>query len=243
MESKESELEIDTFKICVVGLGRVGIPLALTLSKKASIIGFDTRSERIERLMKLATYREEILGINFSKLNLHLTDDPKQINNCNFVIISVPVPFNEERKPNHDPLLYASKIVGSSLQKGTIVIYEYTLFPGATKEIFIPILEKYSSLTSGVDFFVGYSPGSIKTKYREHKPSNTVKVVAGHNKDVLDNLIKIYSLVFEKVHPIHSITLAEASIIIDNLEPYKFTALLNELVTLIDDLEKDDRIC
>lgn len=236
-ESKHS-----TLTVSVVELGCVGFPLALSLSNKISVIGFDTNSKRIHKLKNLVTDKDRISGTKFNKVNLHLTDDPKQLEKCNFIIVTASLPFNEKGEPNLGPLLAASKIVGAHLQNGTIVVYECILYPGATEEILIPSLEKYSLSTSGTDFYVGYSPGSINKK-KGQTPPNAIKVVAGHDQEILNIIKKVYNLAFEEVYPVHSIIAAESSIVIDNTEYFIFTALLDELAALFDCLVKDALTC
>lgn len=167
-KSEQSQLqypkEHSTITVGVVGLGCIGLPLTLSLSNNISVIGFDRSSNIVSKLNNLVLNRDSLSGNIFNKMNLHFTDDPEQLEKCNFIIITVSVPFNDKGEPNPDPLMVTSQMVGEHLQNGTIVVYECLLYPGATEEILIPALEKYSSLKADVDFHVGYSSASVKKK-------------------------------------------------------------------------------
>jgi UDP-N-acetyl-D-galactosamine dehydrogenase len=229
-------------KIAVVGLGYVGLPLAVALAKHFSVIGFDINSIRIEELKKGFDRTREVSKEELLNPNLVFTTDEKLLKEADIVIITVPTPTDEYKNPDLTALKSASRIVGKNLKKGAIVVYESTVFPGATEEICIPILEAESGLKWKKDFFVGYSPERINPGDKKHTLENVVKVVAGDTPQTARKLAQIYSKVVKAgIHIAPSIKVAEAAKVIENTQRDINIALMNELAMLFDKLGIDTR--
>ncbi|MGG4488690.1 nucleotide sugar dehydrogenase [Metabacillus idriensis] len=226
-------------KIGVVGLGYVGLPAALAISKKFPVIGFDINSKRINSLKQQVDTTGEVSKQDLNNANILFTEDPGMLRACSFIIVTVPTPIDDLKIPDLSCLISASEMIGSQMQKGTIVVYESTVYPGATEEVCIPILEKYSGLKAEEDFFVGYSPERINPGDKEHTFKSITKVVSAQNKEALDTIAKIYRTVVDKVHIAPSIKVAEASKIIENIQRDVNIALMNELAMLFHELEID----
>ncbi|QNG60908.1 nucleotide sugar dehydrogenase [Bacillus sp. PAMC26568] len=226
-------------KIGVVGLGYVGLPAAIAFSEKFPVIGFDISSKRVNSLKQHVDYTGEVSKKVLNRANILFTEDPVMLKECGFIIVTVPTPIDLFKRPDLSCLISASEIIGNQLQKGTTVIYESTVYPGATEEICIPILEKKSGLKSGEDFFVGYSPERINPGDKEHTFKSITKVISAQNKEAMYTIAKLYKTAVDKVYIAPSIKVAEASKIIENIQRDINIALMNELAMLFHELEID----
>ncbi len=221
-------------KIAVVGLGYVGLPLAVEFGKRVHVIGFDINHERVSELQKFIdrnkeSNRREIRSAKY----LELTADPSRIAEAKFIIIAVPTPVDQTKKPDLHFVKTASEIVGKNLKKGSIVVFEPTVYPGVTEDICVPLLEKFSRLKYKVDFKVGYSPERINPGDKKHAITNIVKVVSGCDRESLDEISKVYELVVKAgVFRAQSIMCAEAAKVIENTQRDLNIALMNELALI-----------
>ncbi len=217
-------------KISVIGLGYVGLPVAVAFGKKHTVIGFDLNKKRILELQSLEDKTLEVSQEELSHTDIKFTSDPKDLTQADFHIIAVPTPINDANQPDLSPLLSASKIIGAQLKEGDIVVYESTVYPGATEEDCVPILEEHSHLICGKDFFVGYSPERINPGDGDHVFTNITKIVAGQTPEVLDIVADVYSsAVTAGVHKAPSIKVAEAAKVIENTQRDLNISLMNEL--------------
>lgn len=225
-------------KLAVIGLGYVGLPIALEFSKKINVIGFDINRERVELLRKKTDPSGEIEEKQFTDTNaIHFTSDPADLKDATFFIVAVPTPIDIHNTPDLRPLLSASATVGAVLKKGDIVVFESTVFPGCTEDECIPVLEKHSGLKFGEDFKVGYSPERINPGDKEHTLPNIVKVVSGSDEQALETIASVYQLVvIAGIHKVSSIKVAEAAKIIENTQRDLNIALMNELSIIFDRL-------
>ncbi|WP_438296694.1 nucleotide sugar dehydrogenase [Sporosarcina sp. FA15] len=222
-------------KIAVVGLGYVGLPVAVAFGKKHPVIGFDINENRIETLVSGVDYTNEVEPEELREAQIEFTSDGSKLKEANFIIVSVPTPINAHNQPDLTPLLKASETVGANLQKGTIVVYESTVYPGATEDDCVPALEKASGLECGKDFFVGYSPERINPGDKVHTFTTITKVVSGQTPEVLDIVADVYaSVVTAGVHKASSIKVAEAAKVIENTQRDVNIALMNELALIFD---------
>ncbi|MDX5474071.1 MAG: nucleotide sugar dehydrogenase [Bacillaceae bacterium] len=227
-------------KIGVVGLGYVGLPVAVAFGQKHPIVGFDINKYRIETLKNNVDYTNEVELEELKSANIDFTTDPTRLSDCDFIIIAVPTPININKLPDFGPLEGASRAVGQHLRKGTIVVYESTVYPGATEEVCLPILEKESGLKSGEDFFIGYSPERINPGDKEHTFKNITKVVSGQTPEILDIVASVYESVVEAgVFRASSLKVAEAAKIIENTQRDLNIALMNELAIMFDRMNID----
>jgi UDP-N-acetyl-D-galactosamine dehydrogenase len=233
---------MENLKIAVVGLGYVGLPLAVALAKHFPVIGFDINPKRIEELKKGFDRNGEVSSDCILNPNISYTSDEKNLKNADVVIVSVPTPTDKYKNPDLTPLKKASQTVGRNLKKGAVVVYESTVFPGATEEVCVPILEKESGLKWKKEFFVGYSPERINPGDRVHTLENVVKVVAGDTPRTAELLKAIYGKVVKAgIHVAPSIKVAEAAKVIENTQRDINIALMNELAMLFDRLGIDTR--
>src|SRR5699024_1766187 len=226
--------------IAVVGLGYVGLPVAVEFGKKQRVIGFDINEKRIELLNKNIDITNEVSEEDLILADMKFTSNEEELRNANFIIIAVPTPITESKKPDLMALKSASQLVGSNMDKGTIIVYESTVYPGATEEECIPILEEYSGLKSGVDFFVGYSPERINPGDKIHTFSNITKVVSGQTDEVCEEIAEVYETVVKAgVFKAASIKVAEAAKVIENTQRDINIALMNELSLIFDKMDID----
>jgi UDP-N-acetyl-D-galactosamine dehydrogenase len=217
-------------KISVIGLGYVGLPIALEFAKKASVIGFDIKPDRVELMKNNIDPSKELDTSDFENCDIQFTSEPEDLKAANFYIIAVPTPIDKSNQPDLTPVLSASKTVGKSLKKGDYVVFESTVYPGCTEEDCVPILEKESGLKMGADFKVGFSPERINPGDKVHTLTTIKKVVSGSDAEALDNIAGIYELVIKAgVHRASSIKVAEAAKIIENTQRDVNIALMNEL--------------
>ena len=229
-------------KIAVIGLGYVGFPLAYEFSKKYDLTGFDISKKRISELKNGIDKTEEYSKNQILDSKLFLSNDEKDLINQDIYIITVPTPLKKNNKPNLKPLISASKTVGKYLSKGSIVIYESTVYPGCTEEDCIPVLEKYSNLKYNLDFLCGYSPERINPGDKKRKLTDIIKVVSGSNKEatkIIDNLYK--SIVKAGTYVAESIKVAEASKIIENVQRDVNISLVNEFALIFEKLNIDTK--
>lgn len=217
-------------KLALVGLGYVGMPIAVAFSKKIDVIGFDLNEKKIEEYRSGIDATNEVGNEVISKCKVDFTADEKKLREAKFIIVAVPTPVNEDHTPDLTPVESASKIVGRNLTKGSIVVYESTVYPGVTEEICVPILENESGLKCGVDFKVGYSPERINPGDKVHRLETITKIVSGMDEETLDIVAKVYELVVEAgVYRAESIKVAEAAKVIENSQRDINIAFMNEL--------------
>ncbi len=218
-------------KIAIIGLGYVGLPLALAFSKKNNVVGFDINKNRIENLIKGIDQTGEISKseiLNSKKIKF--THNAYDLSQSNTYIITVPTPVDSKKKPNLKALLAATQTVSKVLEKNNLVIYESTVFPGVTEEICGPILEKYSRLKINKDLFLGYSPERINPGDKNRKLSQIIKIVSGSNKQIKDRVSRLYSTIIKAgVYKVDSIKIAEAAKVIENTQRDLNIAFINEL--------------
>ena len=216
--------------VAVIGLGYVGLPIALAFAKKVKVIGFDINEKRVGLMKKGIDPSFELSKDDFKNSDIRFTHQIEDIKKANFFIVAVPTPIDEHNLPDLSPLINASITVGKVLKKGDYVVYESTVYPGCTEEDCIPVLEKYSGLKFIKDFKVGYSPERINPGDKEHTITKILKIVSGCDKESLDNIAKIYEIIVEPgTHKASSIKVAEAAKIIENTQRDVNIALMNEL--------------
>lgn len=217
-------------KISLVGLGYVGMPIAVAFAKKAQVIGFDLNKEKIELYKNGVDPTKEVGDEVIQSTKVDFTSEPSDLKKAKFHIVAVPTPVNEDHTPDLNPVESASRTVGQNLTKGSIVVFESTVYPGVTEDICIPILEKESGLKCGIDFKVGYSPERINPGDKVHRLETIVKVVSGMDEESLDIIAKVYELVVDAgVHRAASIKVAEAAKVIENSQRDINIAFMNEL--------------
>ncbi|MDQ7032167.1 MAG: nucleotide sugar dehydrogenase [Desulfonauticus sp.] len=222
-------------KIAVIGLGYVGLPLAVALSRHFEVIGFDISARRVEELSRGIDVTKEVEDKDLQQTKIYYTCEAKDIQKAKFIIVAVPTPIDKYRTPDLKPILGASKTVGENLTKDSVVVYESTVYPGLTEEKCVPVLEQYSGLTCGQDFWVGYSPERINPGDKKHTLENIVKVVAGQTKEVTDLLAQVYGAIIKAgIHKASSIKVAEAAKVIENTQRDLNIALMNELALIFD---------
>lgn len=227
--------------IGVVGLGYVGLPLAVEFGRKRPVIGFDTNDVRIEELSKGIDRTLETTDKELSEaVYLSYTNNIEDLKDCNIYIVTVPTPIDHDKKPDLAPLLKASKAIGSILKTGDIVIYESTVYPGATEEICVPILEEQSGLSFNNDFFCGYSPERINPGDKEHRITTIRKVTSGSTPEIAKKIDKLYQeIITEGTYLAKSIKVAEAAKVIENTQRDVNIALINELSLIFNELDID----
>jgi UDP-N-acetyl-D-glucosamine/UDP-N-acetyl-D-galactosamine dehydrogenase len=217
-------------KLAVIGLGYVGLPIALEFARKIKVIGFDINQKRVDMMRNHVDPSNELDKEAFEGTDIHFTADLEELRDANFFVIAVPTPIDEANLPNLRPLLGASETVGKVLRKGDYVVFESTVYPGCTEEDCIPVLEKVSGLKFREDFMVGYSPERINPGDKVHTLQSVVKVVSGCCPSSLEEIAKTYELVVDAgVHRAASIKVAEAAKIIENTQRDVNIALINEL--------------
>ncbi|MDT2646099.1 nucleotide sugar dehydrogenase [Enterococcus dongliensis] len=217
-------------KISLVGLGYVGMPIAVAFAKKVEVIGFDLNKAKIEQYKSGVDPTKEVGDKAIQETTVEFTSNPEDLKKAKFHIVAVPTPVNEDHTPDLTPVESASKTVGQNLVKGSIVVFESTVYPGVTEDICIPILEKESGLKCGEDFKVGYSPERINPGDKIHRLETIVKIVSGMDEESLDTIAKVYELVVEAgVHRASCIKVAEAAKVIENSQRDINIAFMNEL--------------
>lgn len=227
-------------RIAVIGLGYVGLPLAVEFAKKFDVIGFDINSKRIEELRGGNDRTLEVDDTDLLASSMAFTDEVEAIQQATVYIVTAPTPINEHKQPNLGPILAAAKTIGSVLKPGDTVVFESTVYPGATEEECVPVLEVVSGLNFNTDFFVGYSPERINPGDKEHRVSNIVKVTSGSTPEAAEFVDDLYrSIVTVGTHRAPSIKVAEAAKVIENTQRDVNIALVNELAILFNKLGID----
>lgn len=217
-------------KISLVGLGYVGMPIAVAFSKKVKVVGFDLNAKKIELYKNGIDPTNEVGNDAIKACAVDFTADESKLKEAKFHIVAVPTPVNDDHTPDLTPVEGASEIVGRNLTKGAIVVYESTVYPGVTEDVCVPILERESGLKCGVDFKVGYSPERINPGDKVHRLETITKIVSGMDEETLDEVAKVYELVVEAgVHRAESIKVAEAAKVIENSQRDINIAFMNEL--------------
>ena len=217
-------------KISLVGLGYVGMPIAVAFSKKAKVIGYDLNAAKIELYKSGVDPTNEVGGDVVKACSVEFTADETKLREAKFHIVAVPTPVNDDHTPDLTPVESASETVGRNLTKGSVVVYESTVYPGVTEDVCVPILERESGLKCGVDFKIGYSPERINPGDKVHRLETITKIVSGMDEETLDTVAKVYELVVEAgVHRAESIKVAEAAKVIENSQRDINVAFMNEL--------------
>jgi UDP-N-acetyl-D-galactosamine dehydrogenase len=234
-------LDLENTRLAVIGLGYVGLPLAVEFGKQRPVVGFDINTSRIAELRAgrdstLEVSREELASASF----LDYSNNPEVLRGCNTYIVTVPTPIDRHKQPDLGPLIGASKTIGSVLKLGDVVIYESTVYPGATEEICVPVLERASDLRLNRDFFVGYSPERINPGDKLHRLPNITKVTSGSTHDAAEYIDRLYAtIVSAGTHKAPSIRVAEAAKVIENTQRDLNIALINELAIIFNRLAID----
>ena len=227
-------------KLSLIGLGYVGMPIAVAFSRKLDVVGFDTNKEKIALYKAGIDPTQEVGNEAIQNTSVYFTCDEKKLRAAKFHIVAVLTPINQDKTPNLTPLVVASSILGRNLTKNSIVVYESTVYPGVTEGICVPILEKESGLKCGVDFKVGYSPERINPGDKQHRLENIRKIVAGIDQQALEEIKKIYDLVIEVgTYPVSTIKTAEAIKVVENSQRDINIAFMNELAMVFDKMGID----
>ena len=234
-------ININKLKIAVIGLGYVGLPLAVEFGKQHSVVGFDINASRIAALMAGTDHTLEVSDQELAvAIHLRYSSDIQTLKDCNFFIVTVPTPIDSSKQPDLTPLITASKAIGSLLKKDDIVVYESTVYPGATEEVCVPVLEEVSGLILNQDFYAGYSPERINPGDKEHRVTNILKVTAGSTPEVADFIDEVYNLIITAgTHKAPSIRVAEAAKVIENTQRDVNIALINELAVIFNKMGID----
>ncbi len=220
-------------KIAIVGLGYVGLPLAVSMSKHFEVIAYDLKSDRIKELESGLDRTMEVSKDALRDAKILFTRKPENLSLSRLIVVAVPTPIDEHRIPDLKPLCGASETVGRYMQKGSCIVFESTVYPGATEEVCLPILERESGLKYGTDFTLGYSPERINPGDKEHSLENIVKIVSGSDQGTAGFLSDVYGMVIKAgIHPVSSIKVAEAAKVIENTQRDINIALVNELAMI-----------
>ncbi len=223
--------------LAVIGLGYVGLPIALAFARKVKVLGFDINQERVALMRQGIDPSNELTSEAFKDCNIRFSSDAEDLNEVSFYIVAVPTPIDDANLPDLKPLLSATRSVAGSLTKGNYVVFESTVYPGCTEEDCIPVLEELSGLTYNIDFFVGYSPERINPGDKVHTLENVVKIVSGSTPEALETVASVYELVVDAgVHRAPTIKVAEAAKIIENTQRDVNIALINELSIIFNKL-------
>ncbi|WP_214783734.1 nucleotide sugar dehydrogenase [Exiguobacterium sp. S3] len=239
-ESRTTRKTIANRHVAVVGLGYVGLPVAVALGGVGDVIGVDINETRINELNHHLDSTREVESVDLEQAAVLYTTDVAKLGEADFIIVAVPTPINDQNQPDLGPICSATRAVGAHLRPGTIVVYESTVYPGLTEEECIPLLEKTSGLRAGIDFKVGYSPERINPGDREHTFRTIKKVVAAEDEETLDVVAAVYETVVDAgVHRASSIKVAEAAKVIENTQRDLNIALMNELAIIFDRMNID----
>ena len=227
-------------KIALVGLGYVGMPIAVAFAKHTDVIGFDLNEEKIALYKNGFDPTNEIGSEGIKETTVDFTADETRLREAKFIIVAVPTPVNTDHTPDLTPVIGASELIGRNLTKGSIIVYESTVYPGCTEDVCIPILERVSGLKCGVDFKVGYSPERINPGDRVHRLENIHKIVSGMDEESLDEIKNVYDIVIEVgTHPVSNIKTAEAVKVVENSQRDINIAFMNELAMVFDKMGID----
>ncbi|MGX7150962.1 nucleotide sugar dehydrogenase [Enterococcus ureasiticus] len=226
--------------LSVIGLGYVGMPLAVAFSKKLPVIGFDTNQEKVAQYLCGIDPTKEVGAEEIATAEIHFTNNEADLKKASFHIVAVPTPVTVDKNPDLEPIKSACMLLGRNLKKGDILVFESTVYPGATEDICIPILEAQSHLISGKDFFVGYSPERINPGDKVHTLESIVKIVSGCDNETLETIAQVYELVIDAgVHRAPSIKVAEAAKVVENSQRDINIAFMNELAMVFDKMSID----
>ncbi|GAB1793263.1 nucleotide sugar dehydrogenase [Priestia megaterium] len=229
-------------KISVIGIGYVGMPLAISFAKVADVVGFDVSKEKVQQYQNGIDVTKEVGNEVLKETTAEFTSDEMFLRDCKFHIVAVPTPINNDKTPDLRPIRGASQTVGRNLTKGSIVVFESTVYPGVTEEVCIPILEKESGLKCGIDFKVGYSPERINPGDKVHRLESIVKVVSGMDDETLEDIASVYELIIEAgVYRAESIKVAEAAKVIENSQRDINIAFMNELSIIFNKMGIDTK--
>ena len=234
-------LQLSDLKIAIIGLGYVGLPLAVEFGKQLPVVGFDIQQKRIQELQSGQDHTLEVSSEELKQaIHLSYSANLDDLRSCNFFIVTVPTPIDEFKQPDLTPLIKASTSIGKVLKKGDVVVYESTVYPGATEEACIPVLERVSGLKFNQDFFAGYSPERINPGDKLHRVTNILKVTSGSTPEVADFVDAVYQLIVTAgTHKAPSIKVAEAAKVIENTQRDVNIALINELAVIFNKLGID----
>ena len=229
-------------KLSLIGLGYVGMPIAVAFAKKVGVIGFDLNSKKIDLYKQGIDPTHEVGDKLISESTVEFTSDEKRLRDAKFHIVAVPTPVNDDHTPDLSPVVGASQILGRNLVKGSIVVYESTVYPGVTEEVCVPILERESGLKCGVDFKIGYSPERINPGDKIHRLETITKIVSGMDEETLECVAKVYELVVDAgVYRAESIKVAEAAKVIENSQRDINIAFMNELSIIFNKMGIDTK--
>lgn len=229
-------------KIAVIGLGYVGMPLAIAFAKKADVIGFDINRSKIELYKSGIDPTNEVGNESIKNTSVEFTCDESRLREAKFHIVAVPTPINADKTPDLSPVEGATRIIARNLTKGSIIVYESTVYPGVTEDICVPLIESVSGLKCGIDFKVGYSPERINPGDKVHTLENIVKIVSGMDNECLETIKKVYELIIKAgVHPVSSIKVAEAAKVVENSQRDINIAFMNELAMVFDKMNIDTK--
>ena len=222
-------------KLAVIGLGYVGMPIAVQFAKKVNVVGFDVNSAKVAEYKKGHDLTGEAGDDELRKTTMLFTDKESDLREVGFFIVAVPTPVNLDKTPDLSPVVGASEVVGRNIEKGAIVVFESTVYPGVTEDVCVPIIEKISGLKAGKDWWIGYSPERINPADKVHRLWNIKKIVSGMDKESCDEIAKVYELVVEVgVHKVSSIKTAEAIKVVENSQRDINIAFMNELAMVFD---------
>lgn len=229
-------------KLSLVGLGYVGMPIAVAFARKIDVVGFDLNQEKIRLYQSGVDPTNEVGNDVIQKTSVDFTADPSRLREAKFHIVAVPTPVNPDHTPDLSPVEGASRILGQNLTKGSVVVFESTVYPGVTEEICVPILEKESGLKCGTDFKIGYSPERINPGDKVHRLETITKIVSGMDEETLETVAKVYELVVEAgVYRAESIKVAEAAKVIENSQRDINIAFMNELSIIFHKMDIDTK--
>lgn len=229
-------------KLALVGLGYVGMPIAVAFSQKINVIGFDLNDKKIQLYKSGVDPTKEVGDDAIAKCTVDFTSDPARLKEAKFIIVAVPTPVNDDHTPDLSPVESASRLVGQNLTVGSIVVFESTVYPGVTEDICVPIMEKESGLKCGLDFKVGYSPERINPGDKVHRLETITKIVSGMDEETLDTVAQVYELVVEAgVYRAESIKVAEAAKVIENSQRDINIAFMNELSIIFNKMGIDTK--
>lgn len=234
-------MQTDNLNLAVIGLGYVGLPLAVEFGKRRSVIGFDINQKRVSELQSGQDHTLEVDSKELKQaVHLSYTDNAEDLKAANVFIVTVPTPIDRHKRPDLTPLIKASEMIGRVLKKGDIVVYESTVYPGATEEDCVPVLERASGLVFNQDFYAGYSPERINPGDKEHRVTNIKKVTAGSTPEIADLVDALYNeIITVGTHKASSIKVAEAAKVIENTQRDLNIALINELAMIFNKMDID----
>ena len=237
-----SELLNGNKKLAVIGLGYVGMPIAVQFAKKINVVGFDVNSAKIHEYNLGHDVTGEVGDEELAKTKMLFTDKEADLKDINFFIVAVPTPVNLDKTPDLSPVIGASQVVGRNIKKGSIVVFESTVYPGVTEDVCVPIIEKLSGLKAGIDWWIGYSPERINPADKVHRLWNIKKIVSGMDSASCDEIAKVYELVVEVgVHKVSTIKTAEAIKVVENSQRDINIAFMNELAMVFDRMGIDTK--